>query len=69
MQGGNNEMVVHRMYTSLELAQRKNLHIHYYVAKDQVRPINAKFKQRDSHSLSLPPLYIPLSPFLTVVAP
>ncbi|KAI9763874.1 MAG: hypothetical protein M1840_009058 [Geoglossum simile] len=49
MQGGNNEMVVHRMYTSLELAQRKNLHVHYYVAKDQVRPINAKFKQRASH--------------------
>ncbi|KAI9776650.1 MAG: hypothetical protein M1839_009456 [Geoglossum umbratile] len=49
MQGGTNEMVVHKMYTSLELAQRKNLHVYYYVAKDQARPINAKFKQRASH--------------------
>ncbi|KAH0536671.1 hypothetical protein FGG08_006466 [Glutinoglossum americanum] len=43
---GTNEMTVHKMYTSLDPEQRKNLHVHYYVAKDQTRPINAKFKER-----------------------
>ncbi|KAH0548611.1 hypothetical protein GP486_007845, partial [Trichoglossum hirsutum] len=49
MQGGTNEMVVHDMYSSLDLKERENLHVHYYVAKDQIRPINARFKQRSSH--------------------
>ncbi|ORY12780.1 IQ calmodulin-binding motif protein [Clohesyomyces aquaticus] len=60
-QGGTNEMVANTLYTSLENAGdgdgdgegneevRKRLHVHYYVAKDQVMPIHNKFKKRSCH--------------------
>lgn len=49
-QGGTNEMVAHRMYSELSPEQRKNLHVHWYVGKDQTKPLNNKFKQRSCHS-------------------
>ncbi|KAK8229092.1 hypothetical protein HDK77DRAFT_282760 [Phyllosticta capitalensis] len=48
-QGGTNEMVAHRMYSELSPEQRKNLHVHWYVGKDQTKPLNNKFKQRSCH--------------------
>ncbi|KAF1361175.1 hypothetical protein EJ07DRAFT_112280 [Lizonia empirigonia] len=48
-QGGNNEMVANEMFTELNEEQKKNLRIHYYVAKDQVFPIHNKFKARSCH--------------------
>ncbi|KAJ4370932.1 hypothetical protein N0V86_008626 [Didymella sp. IMI 355093] len=48
-QGGNNEMVAYRLYTDMSEEHRKNLRVHYYVAKDQVVPIHNKFKARSCH--------------------
>lgn len=48
-QGGTNEMVAHKLYTTLEPEYRKNLHWFWYVAKDMVEPIVAKKKKRDCH--------------------
>ncbi|PSK55255.1 hypothetical protein B9Z65_2644 [Elsinoe australis] len=48
-QGGTNEMVSHKMYTSLEAEYRRNLKVYWYVAKDQVKPLHNKFKQRSCH--------------------
>ncbi|KAI9758879.1 MAG: hypothetical protein M4579_002763 [Chaenotheca gracillima] len=48
-QGGINEMICHKLYTSLEPAQRKNLHTYFYVGKDMVQPIHNKFKRRSAH--------------------
>ncbi|THX14416.1 hypothetical protein D6D17_03261 [Aureobasidium pullulans] len=51
-QGGHNEGVANKLYTSLtaeESAARSRLHIHYYTAKDQVAPIHDSFKQRSCH--------------------
>ncbi|KAF9694204.1 hypothetical protein EKO04_007904 [Ascochyta lentis] len=48
-QGGNNEMVANETYRGLNEEQKKNLRIHYYVAKDQVYPIHNKFKARSCH--------------------
>jgi hypothetical protein len=51
-QGGNNEMVAYELYTGMSEEHKKNLRIHYYVAKDQVFPIHNKFKARSCHSKS-----------------
>ncbi|KAF2623730.1 phospholipase D/nuclease [Macroventuria anomochaeta] len=48
-QGGNNEMVANEIYSSMDEEHRKNMRIHYYVAKDQVMPIHNKFKARSCH--------------------
>jgi hypothetical protein len=48
-QGGHNEMVASKIYLELEPAERKNLHVGYYVAKDQVKPIHNDFKARACH--------------------
>ncbi|KAL2351937.1 hypothetical protein BJ546DRAFT_989692 [Cryomyces antarcticus] len=48
-QGGTNEMVAAKLYASLAPAERQNLHVHYYVGKDQSRPIHNKFKSRSCH--------------------
>jgi len=48
-QGGTNEMVASKLYESLEPEHRKRLHVHYYVAKDQVKPIHNVFKARSCH--------------------
>ena len=55
-QGGHNEMVANNLYMELEPSERKRLHVGYYVAKDQTKPIHNKFKSRSCHSKSLPPL-------------
>ncbi|EKG19053.1 Phospholipase D/Transphosphatidylase [Macrophomina phaseolina MS6] len=49
-QGGTNEMIAHKMYSEeLTPDERKLLHIHWYVGKDQIKPLNNKFKQRSCH--------------------
>lgn len=49
-QGGHNEMVANKLYTSLtDASERARLHIHYYVGKDQIQPIHNKFKSRSCH--------------------
>ncbi|KAF2638859.1 phospholipase D/nuclease [Massarina eburnea CBS 473.64] len=48
-QGGTNEMVANKLCQSLSLESKKRLHVHYYVAKDQTRPIHNKFKARSCH--------------------
>jgi hypothetical protein len=48
-QGGTNEMVANKLYLDLEPEERQRLHVHYYVAKDQMKPIHNKFKQRSCH--------------------
>ncbi|RFU29046.1 hypothetical protein B7463_g7286, partial [Scytalidium lignicola] len=49
MQGGTNEMVAHKMYTTLSQAGKQHLHYFFYVAKDQTAPIVAK-KKRSCHN-------------------
>ncbi|CAK7211288.1 hypothetical protein SBRCBS47491_001072 [Sporothrix bragantina] len=48
-QGGTNEMIAHQLYQALSEEGRKHLHYHWYVAKDQTRPIPQKKKKRDCH--------------------
>ena len=48
-QGGINEMVADRLYESLDKASKQRLHVHYYVAKDQIAPIHNSFKKRSCH--------------------
>ncbi|KAL1305109.1 hypothetical protein AAFC00_002038 [Neodothiora populina] len=50
-QGGHNEMVANKLYTSLSdsPSAKSNLHVHYYVGKDQTLPIHNKFKSRSCH--------------------
>lgn len=49
-QNGTNEMISHRLYTSLETdEERSRLRIHNYVGKDQTKPIHNKFKKRSCH--------------------
>ncbi|KAF2200692.1 IQ calmodulin-binding motif protein [Delitschia confertaspora ATCC 74209] len=48
-QGGTNEMVANKLYQQLKGEERKRLHVGYYVAKDQTRPIHNKFKKRSCH--------------------
>ncbi|KAI8624312.1 phospholipase D/nuclease [Xylariaceae sp. FL1651] len=49
MQGGHNEKIAHQLYTSLSVAGRQHLRWHWYVAKDQTRPIPAAQKKRSCH--------------------
>lgn len=53
-QGGTNEMISHKMYSELDPSQRKFLNVHWYVGKDQTRPLHNRFKQRSCHSKSCP---------------
>ncbi|PBP25599.1 hypothetical protein BUE80_DR003453 [Diplocarpon rosae] len=48
-QGGTNEMIAHKMYTSLSPAGKSHLHYFFYIAKDQTVPIVAKKKKRSCH--------------------
>ncbi|OKL60936.1 hypothetical protein UA08_03715 [Talaromyces atroroseus] len=49
-QNGTNEMIAHRLYSSLSSEEEKSrLRIHNYVAKDRKTPIHNKFKYRSSH--------------------
>jgi hypothetical protein len=48
-QGGTNEMIANKLYTQLAPEERKNLHVGYYVGKDQMMPIHNKFKSRSCH--------------------
>ncbi|KAK4125704.1 hypothetical protein N657DRAFT_568968 [Parathielavia appendiculata] len=48
-QGGHNEKVSSHLHTSLSPAARARLHYHWYVAKDQTRPIAQSRRQRSSH--------------------
>jgi phosphatidylserine/phosphatidylglycerophosphate/cardiolipin synthase-like enzyme len=63
-QGGTNEMVANRLYLDLAPEERRRLHVHYYVAKDQTKPIHNKFKQRSCHGKSVSILIIDVN-FLT----
>ncbi|KAK4126392.1 hypothetical protein N657DRAFT_670433 [Parathielavia appendiculata] len=49
-QGGHNEKVASTLYASLSSpSARARLHYHWYVAKDQTRPIPQSRRQRSSH--------------------
>ncbi|KAF1926504.1 IQ calmodulin-binding domain-containing protein [Didymella exigua CBS 183.55] len=48
-QGGHNEKIANEMYENMSEEHRKNLRVHYYVAKDQIIPIHNKFKTRSCH--------------------
>ncbi|KAI9722035.1 MAG: hypothetical protein M1812_001995 [Candelaria pacifica] len=48
-QGGTNEMIAHKLYQELDHNERKQLHVYFYVGKDQIRPIHNKFKHRSCH--------------------
>ena len=48
-QGGTNEMIAHKMYTTLSTAGKEHLHYFFYIGKDQTAPIVAKKKKRDCH--------------------
>jgi phosphatidylserine/phosphatidylglycerophosphate/cardiolipin synthase-like enzyme len=48
-QGGTNEMVAHQLYKELGPEFAHNLDVFAYVAKDQIRPIHNKHKQRSCH--------------------
>ncbi|KAI5922548.1 hypothetical protein F4810DRAFT_672966 [Camillea tinctor] len=49
MQGGHNEMVARNLHASLSPQGRPHLRWHWYVAKDQTRPIVASRKRRSCH--------------------
>ena len=48
-QGGTNEMFAGKLVDALSPAERKLLHIAYYVGKDQDHPIHHNFKGRSCH--------------------
>lgn len=48
-QGGTNEMFAGKLVDALNPAERKLLHIAYYVGKDQDHPIHHNFKGRSCH--------------------
>ncbi|KAE8447727.1 hypothetical protein EG329_010534 [Mollisiaceae sp. DMI_Dod_QoI] len=48
-QGGTNEMIAHKMYTTLSAQGKQHLHYFFYIGKDQTYPIVAKKKKRDCH--------------------
>ena len=50
LQGGHNEAVAHGLYEKLGEQYHDNLDIYAYIAKDQVRPIHNKFKERSCHT-------------------
>ncbi|KAI1409171.1 IQ calmodulin-binding motif protein [Hypoxylon sp. FL1857] len=50
MQGGHNEAIVHRLYTTLLSPSAKpHLHWYWYIGKDQTAPIPASQKKRSCH--------------------
>lgn len=49
-QGGNNEVISHKLYQSLNEEEKKHLHIFNYIAKDQTKPIHNSKKKRSCHS-------------------
>ncbi|KAI1176795.1 hypothetical protein F4777DRAFT_597196 [Nemania sp. FL0916] len=49
MQGGHNDMIAHQLYSKLSPAGKQHLRWHWYVAKDQTRPIPAEQKKRSCH--------------------
>lgn len=51
-QGGTNEMVANKLYQSLDKEERERLRVHYYVGKDETKPVHNKFKARSCHSKS-----------------
>jgi phosphatidylserine/phosphatidylglycerophosphate/cardiolipin synthase-like enzyme len=56
-QGGNNEVISHKLYQSLTESEKERLHIFNYVAKDQTKPIHNSKKQRSCHSMLFYPFY------------
>jgi len=51
-QGGTNEEVVHRMYTTLNSegnGAEKHLEVFWYTSTDQTKPLNAAIKKRNCH--------------------
>jgi phosphatidylserine/phosphatidylglycerophosphate/cardiolipin synthase-like enzyme len=49
-QNGTNEMVANRLYNALKSDEEKaRLRVHYYIGKDQTRPIHNSFKKRSCH--------------------
>ncbi|KAJ7771657.1 hypothetical protein B0H16DRAFT_191133 [Mycena metata] len=48
-QGGTNEMIAHKMYTSLSDKAKERLHYYWYIGADQTVPIVAKKKKRSCH--------------------
>lgn len=51
-QGGTNEQVVFKMYRILKeegQGHEKNLKVYWYTGKDQIKPMNARFKRRNCH--------------------
>lgn len=48
-QGGTNEQFASRLHKALTPAERQNLHICYYVGKDQSHPIHQSFHERSCH--------------------
>ncbi len=48
-QGGTNEMFASNLVNALSPAERKLLHVAYYVGKDQDHPIHHNFKARSGH--------------------
>jgi len=48
-QGGINEVFAARLYSELSPVEKERLHVYWYVAKDQRRPLHHTLKQRDCH--------------------
>ncbi|KAJ7632146.1 hypothetical protein FB45DRAFT_494404 [Roridomyces roridus] len=48
-QGGTNEMIAHKMYSSLSDKGKERLHYYWYIGADQTVPIVAKKKKRSCH--------------------
>jgi phosphatidylserine/phosphatidylglycerophosphate/cardiolipin synthase-like enzyme len=48
-QGGTNEMIAHKMYTTLSDKAKERLHYYWYIGADQTVPIVAKKKKRSCH--------------------
>ncbi|KAF7294769.1 hypothetical protein MIND_01014400 [Mycena indigotica] len=48
-QGGTNEMIAHKMYSTLSEKGRQHLHYYWYIGYDQTAPIVAKKKKRSCH--------------------
>ncbi|CAK5279448.1 unnamed protein product [Mycena citricolor] len=48
-QGGTNEMIAHKLYSSLSDKAKERLHYYWYVGADQTVPIVAKKKKRSCH--------------------
>ena len=48
-QGGTNETFASKLCSHLSPEERARLHIHWYTAKDQSKPIHHQFKQRACH--------------------